>query len=50
MLRFVQAIKEISENPSNEVMGRWMDHPKIGPLVATMWKTMQVQRQQRQGL
>lgn len=47
---FYKAIKEISENPTNEVMGRWMDHPKIGPLVATMWKTMQMQRQQRQGL
>jgi hypothetical protein len=44
----VQAIKEISENPSNEVMGRWLDHPKIGPLVATMWKAMQMQRQQQQ--
>jgi hypothetical protein len=34
-------------------MGRWLDHPNIGPLVATMWKTMQMQReqqQQRQGL
>lgn len=44
----VQAIKEISENPSNEVMSRWMEHPQIGPLVQVMWKTMQDQRMQRQ--
>jgi hypothetical protein len=44
----VQAIKEISENPSNEVMSRWMEHPQIGPLVQVMWKTMQEQRMQRQ--
>lgn len=43
----MQCIKEISDNPSNEVISRWLDHPKIGPLVATMWKTMQTQRQQR---
>jgi hypothetical protein len=41
-VQFYKAIKEISDsrNP-NEAMSKWLDHPKIGPLIAAMWKSMQ---------
>ena len=45
---FYRYIKEISDNPTTEVMSRWLDHPVLGKLVGAMWKTMQVQRSKQQ--
>lgn len=47
-MQFYRCIKEISDNPTAEVMGKWLDHPVLGKLVAAMWKTMQVQRSKQQ--
>lgn len=47
-MQFYRCIKEISDNPSAEVMSKWLDHPVLGKLVAAMWKTMQVQRSKQQ--
>eukprot|EP00879_Flechtneria_rotunda_P021725 GHRR01022909.1.p1 GENE.GHRR01022909.1~~GHRR01022909.1.p1 ORF type:complete len:149 (+),score=21.33 GHRR01022909.1:1044-1490(+) len=41
---FYKCIREISDNPTSETMSRWLDHPKLGPLVSSMWKAMQVRR------
>ncbi len=39
--QFWVAIKEISTNPTSEVLAKWLDDPAIGPLVAELWKSMQ---------
>jgi len=46
--QFWKAIKEISDNPTSpEVLMKWLDDPKMGPLVAEMWKQMMAQQQQQ---
>jgi hypothetical protein len=31
----------------NQVLMKWLDDPKMGPLVAEMWKQMMAQQQQQ---
>lgn len=38
--QFYKALTEVMSNPTPEVMGKWLSHPNIGPVVADLWKTM----------